>query len=233
MPPRPLTLALLALLCCSACTPVRTVYDSMGNEVNEEENGGEKDLMSTFEKRFDAAFSEQKTADGVPQTTSSKVSSFQRDLEDARRMDKSFSTGSFDTGKQLDLRESGFAGAGKRYASGKDGIEKTVNSLYSTDLRPDFMNESHGISHSTRYTGADASNRSSLEGLSTGARSQSFYLAGETPYNTSQQGSSYVEHRRDKTQQPTIINYQDYYRQHRNSVRQLLGRDNDPAQSGQ
>ena len=76
MPLRLLTVALLALLCCSACTPVRTVYDSMGNEVNEEENGGEKDLMSTFEKRFDAAFSEQKTTDGVPQTTSSKVSAF-------------------------------------------------------------------------------------------------------------------------------------------------------------
>ena len=109
MPLRLLTVALLALLCCSACTPVRTVYDSMGNEVNEEENGGEKDLMSTFEKRFDAAFSEQKTTDGVPQTTSSKVSAFQRDLDEARRMDKSFSTGSFDTGKQLDLKDSGFA----------------------------------------------------------------------------------------------------------------------------
>lgn len=233
MPLRLLTVALLALLCCSACTPVRTVYDSMGNEVNEEENGGEKDLMSTFEKRFDAAFSEQKTTDGVPQTTSSKVSAFQRDLDNARRMDKSFSTGSFDTGKQLDLKDSGFAGAGKRYSTGKDGIEKTANSLYSKDLRPDFMNESHGISHSTRYTGADSGIRSPLEGISTKERSQSYYLAGDTPYSTSQQDTGYVEHRRNKTPQPTITDYQDYYRQHRNSVRQLLGRDNEPSQSGQ
>ena len=100
---RRLTLALL--LCCTACTPVRTVYDEHGNVVKDDDDGGgEKDLMSTFEKRFDAAFSEQKTKDGVPQTTSSKVSPFQRELDDARRIDKPYATGSFDTGKHLDLR---------------------------------------------------------------------------------------------------------------------------------
>lgn len=218
---------LTGLLCSTACTPVRTVYDSMGNEVTDDDTGGEKDLMSTFEKRFDAAFSEQKTADGVPQTTSSKVSSFQKDLDDARRMDKQFSTRSFDTGKHLDLRENGFTGSSKRYDTGKDGIERSANSMYSTDLRPDFMNESHGISHSHRYSGADGGDRSTLEGISTDERSKSHYLTDYEPYRTSQE-SGYIEHRRNKTQQPTIINYQEYYRQHKNSVRQLLGRDNEP-----
>ncbi len=220
-------LPLVLLLCCTACTPVRTVYDEQGNVVKDDDTGGgEKDLVSTFEKRFDAAFSEQKTKDGVPQTTSSKVSSFQRELDDARRIDKTFATGSFDTGKHLDLRDDGFAGAAKRFSTGKDGIEKTTNSMYSTDLRPDFMNESHGISFSDRYSGADRDDRSDLEGRTRDDRSKTHYLTDYEPYNTNQ-SNSYTEHRRNKTPQPRIINYQEYYRQHKNSVRQLLGRDNE------
>ena len=97
---RPATLLmLLAMLGCTACTPVRTVYDSQGNEVKDDEPGGEKDLMSTFEKRFDNDFSEKKNADGVPVTTSGKVSSFQRELDNARKIDKPFATGNFDTGR--------------------------------------------------------------------------------------------------------------------------------------
>lgn len=222
-------LPLVLLLCCTACTPVRTVYDSQGNEVkNDDDGGGEKDLMSTFEKRFDATFSEHKTKDGVPQTTSSKVSSFQRELDDARRIDKPFSTGSFDTGRHLDLREDGFAGASKRFTSGKDGIEKTTNTMYSSDLRPDFMDESHhGISFSDRYAGADHDDRFSQEGRTRDDRSKTHYLTDYEPYTTDQ-SNSYTEHRRHKTPQPTIIDHQEYYRRHRNSVRQLLGRDNDP-----
>lgn len=224
---RRLTLALL--LCCTACTPVRTVYDEQGNVVTDDDDGGgEKDLMSTFEKRFDAAFSEQKTKDGVPQTISTKVSPFQRELDEARRLDKTFATGSFDTGKHLDLREDGFAGASKRFSSGKDGIDKESNSMYSTDLRPDFMDESHhGISFSDRYSGASHDDRSDLEGRTRDDRSKIHHLTDYEPYHTGQ-SNSYTEHRRHKTPQPTIINYQDYYRQHKNSVRQLLGRDNDP-----
>lgn len=223
---RLLTLCVASLLIGAGCTPVRTVYDDQGNVVKDEEPGGEKDLMSTFEKRFDAAFSEKKTADGVPMTTSSKVSSFQRELDDARRIDKPFSTGDFDTGKQLDLRSDGFAGAAKRFDSGKDGIERTANSMYSTELRPDFMNESHGISHAQRFSDAGQDTRSALEGLTTGERSQALSLTNTEPYTTSQE-NTYVETRRNKTRQPTITDYQEYYRQHKNNVRQLLGRDND------
>ena len=215
------------LLGLVACTPVRTVYDENGNVVNEDEPGGEKDLMSTFEKRFDAAFSEQKTKDGVPQTTSSKVSSFQRELDEARRIDKPYATGSFDTGKHLDLRDKSYGDSSRRFFSGKDGIEKKASSMYSTDLRPDFMNESHGISFSDRYAGASHDDRSDLEGRTRDDRSKTHYLTDYEPYNTGQ-SNSYTEHRRNKTPQPTIINYQDYYRQHKNSVRQLLGRDNVP-----
>jgi hypothetical protein len=226
MPARFYQLALILLFFSASCTPVRTVYDSQGNEVKDDEPGGEKDLVSTFEKRFDASFSEQKTQDGVPQTMSSKVSSFQRQLDDARKIDKPFATGNFDTGRKLDLRSDGFAGAGKRFNSGKDGIERTSNSMYSTDLRPDFMNESHGISHTNRYRGANEDSRSSLEGMALDTRSTLHHLNESIPYSTNQ-GSNYVEDRRNNRKQPTIIDYQDYYRMHRNSVRQLLGRDNE------
>ena len=230
---RPATLLmLLALLGCTACTPVRTVYDSQGNEVKDDEPGGEKDLMSTFEKRFDNDFSEKKNADGVPVTTSGKVSSFQRELDNARKIDKPFATGSFDTGRQLDLRNDSFGGGSKRFNTGKDDIARTGNDMFSTDLRPDFMNESHGISHSQRYRGASTADRSDLEGIARNDRDESFYLSGDEPYTTTQ-SNNYVEHRRDKSEQPTIIHYKDYYRQHINSVRQLLGRDNEPAQGSE
>lgn len=230
---RPATLLLLlALLGCTACTPVRTVYDSQGNEVKDDEPGGEKDLMSTFEKRFDNDFSEKKNADGVPVTTSGKVSSFQRELDNARKIDKPFATGSFDTGRQLDLRDDSFNGGSKRFNTGKDDIARTGNDMFSTDLRPDFMNESHGISHSQRYRGASTADRSDLEGIARNDRDESFYLSDDEPYTTTQ-SNNYVEHRRDKSGQPTIIHYKDYYRQHINSVRQLLGRDNEPAQGSE
>ena len=226
-----LILPVLALLGLAACTPVRTVYDENGNVVSDEP-GGEKDLMATFEKRFDAAFSEQKTKDGVPMTTSSKVSAYQRDLDEARRIDKTFSTGSFDTGSRLGLRDSSYDATSKRFQTGKDAISKTSNAMYSTALRPDFMNESHGISHSQRYRGASTADRSGMEGIARNDRSETYHLTDSEPYTTAQ-SNNYVEHRRNKSEQPTIIHYQDYYRQHINSVRQLLGRDNEPAQGGE
>ena len=223
----PAILIATSLFICPGCTPVRTVYDEQGNVVTDDEPGGEKDLASTFEKRFDAAFSEKKTQDGVPMTTSSKVSSFQRELDDARRIDKPYATGSFDTGRKLDLRDDGFAGAGKRFTSGKGDIEKATNSMYSTDLRPDFMNDSHGISRSQHYAGARQDARSSLEGRTLDERSRTHYLPDTIPYTREQQ-NNYVENRRNQAKQPTIIDYQEYYRRHKNSVRQLLGRDNEP-----
>lgn len=221
-----ITTTLAALLCSTACTTVRTVYDSQGNEVKDDEPGGEKDLMSTFEKRFDASFTEKKTKDGVPITTSGKVSSFQRELDDARKIDKTFATSSFDTGKRLDLRDEGFAGSSRRFSTGKAGIEKTTNTMYSTDLRPDFMNETHGISHAKRYS-ADAGDRSALEGITLDERNRTHYLTDDEPYTTSQE-NDYVQRRRNKTKQPDIIDYRDYYRQQRQGIRSLLGRDNEP-----
>ena len=94
------------------------------------------------------------------------------------------------------------------------------------------MNESHGISHSQRYGGASSADRSDMEGIARNDRSQTYHLTGDESYSTGE-SSTYVEGRRNKTPQPDIIDYRDYYRQHIHSVRQLLGRDNEPAQGNE
>ena len=217
-------LLLAALLCGVGCTPIRTVYDSQGNEVKQDDSpGGEKDLMSTFEKRFNDSFKETKTQDGVPRTTSSKVSSFQRYLDDSRRDDTAFATGSFDTGKSLDLRDKSYGDSSRRFFSGKDGIEKKASSMYSTDLRPDFMNESRGISHSRRYlTPSESTSR--MQGDMARDDGQLFYLGDSASSYQTDQESGYIETRRNKRGEPTIIPYRDYYRQNKMKGTDLLQR---------
>lgn len=214
-------LALIALLCCTACTPVRTVYDEQGNLVNDDEPGGEKDLMSVYEKKFNNDFVVQKTKEGIPQTTSRRVSSFQSALNNARNSRDKFSTKVFDTGKASDLRSKSFDGASKAFNPRGKAMEKNANSIFARNLRPDFMNETHGISHSNRYR--DAMTRSRMEGKS--MQTSSYYNNTPSPYST-EEISTYFEMRRNKTEQPQIIDHREYYRQHKQGIRDLLGRDN-------
>ena len=218
-------LALAALLCNTGCTPVRTVYDANGNEVQEDDAaGGESDLMSVYEKKFNESFAVKKTADGVPQTVSNKVSSFQRDLEKARGTTERFSTRDFDTGSGLDWKNKSFAGASKEFNTGKTAYDKRSNSMFSRDMQPDFMNESHGISHSDRYL-STADNRSSAEGRI--SETSSYYISETAPFSTNET-DHYFESRRDKAGQPVIIDHREYYKKHRQGIRELLGRDNVP-----
>lgn len=216
------TAALATLLCCTGCTPVRTVYDDQGNLVKDDEPGGEKDLMSVYEKRFNNDFVVKKTKEGIPQTTSRRVSSFQGALDNARNSKDKFSTKVFDTGKASDLRSKSFNGANKAFNSGSKALEKNSNTMFARNLRPDFMNESHGISHSTRYR--DAMVRSRMEGKT--MQTSTYYNNTPSPFSRAEQ-STYFEMRRDKTEQPEIIDHRDYYRQHKQGIRELLGRDNE------
>ncbi len=221
MLPRLLTYTLAALLCCSGCTPVRTVYDEQGNLVKDDEPGGEKDLMSVYEKKFNNDFVVKKTKDGVPQTTSNKVSSFQRDLNKARSSKEKFSTKVFDTGKKSDLRDKSFGGANKTFDPGGKAIERNTNSMFARDMRPDFMNETHGISHNNRYR--EGMNRFHMEGKT--MQTSTYYNNTTAPFSREEQ-STYFEMRRNKSEQPQIIDHQEYYRQHKQGIRDLLGRDN-------
>ena len=225
MPRRLFILLLTALLCGVGCTPIRTVYDAQGNEIKQDDSpGGEKDLMTTFEKRFEESFKVTKTKDGVPQTTSNKVSSFQRYLDASRRDETTFETGSFDTGKTLNLKDKNFGDSSRRVLTGKDGIEKKTNSMFSTDLRPDFMNESRGLSYTRRYlTPSESASR--LQGDMARDSGQPFYLGESTTAYQTDKESSYIETRRNKREAPTIIPYREYYRKNRMKGTDLLQRE--------
>ena len=218
-------LPLLPVLLLCACTPVRTVYDRDGQEVKESEGATQSDLNSRFEKEFESAFMEKKGQDGVPQTSSNRVSSFQRQLDESRKIQDEYHTKTYGAVRENDSRSVIYSGASSasRYSGDSDRREKERKMAYGSDMRPDFMNPTHGISHSSRY-GVDSSNRSSMDGVAGPAYRDSAYGTSSSDYST-EDSNWYVEGRRDKTPQPTITNFRDYYRQSIKSTRELLGRD--------
>ena len=218
-------LPLLPVLFLCDCTPVRTVYDQYGQEVKESEGATQSDLNSRFEKEFESAFMEKKGQDGVPQTSSNRVSSFQKHLDDSRRMQDEYLTKSYDARRENDSRSVIYAGASadSRYSRDADRREKDRKMAYGSDMRPDFMNPTHGISHSSRY-GVDSTHLSSMDGVAGTGYHDAAYATSEADYDRDD-ANWYVEGRRDKTPQPTITNFRDYYRQSIKSTRELLGRD--------
>ena len=216
---------LLPVLLLCACTPVRTVYDRDGQEVKESEGATQSDLNSRFEKEFESAFMEKKGQDGVPQTSSNRVSSFQKQLDESRKIQDEYHTKTYGAVRDNDMRSVIYSGANadSRYSGDSDRREKERKMAYGSDMRPDFMNPTHGISHSTRY-GVDSSSRSSMDGVTGPAYRDSAYATSSSDYST-EDSNWYVEGRRDKTPQPTITNFRDYYRQSIKSTRALLGRD--------
>lgn len=218
-------LHLLPVVLLCACTPVRTVYDQYGKEVKESEGATQSDLNSRFEKEFESAFMEKKGQDGVPQTSSNRISSFQRQLDESRRIQDEYHTKTYGAVRENDSRTVIYSGAtaDSRFSRDSDRREKDRKMAYGSDMRPDFMNSTHGISHSSRY-GVDSSSRSSMDGLAGPGYRDVGYATSESDYSTGD-SNWYVENRRDKTPQPDITNFRDYYRQSIKSTRELLGRD--------
>lgn len=218
---------MLTALC--ACQSVRTVYDANGQAVKETDGATISDLNSRFEKEFQSSFSERKTDSGVPQTSSNKVSSFQKYLDESRKIDSEYRTRSYDGLKRDDSRSVAYAGASAdtRYARDNDRREKDSTIAYGSDMRPDFMNETHGISHAHRYS-SDHTHRSSMDGLAApGYRGTVYDTSADSGYNRNNP-DWYVEDRREKTPQPTITGYREYYRKTIMDTRSLLGRDKKP-----
>ncbi len=216
---------LLPLILLGACTPVRTVYDKYGEEVKESDGATQSDLNSRFEKEFESAFMEKKGKDGVPQTSSNRVSSFQKQLDESRKIQDEYHTKSYGAIRENYSRSVIYSGAGadSRYSRDSDRREKDRKMAYGSDMRPDFMNPTHGISHSSRY-GADSSDRSSMDGVQAPRYHDSSYATTGSAYSTAD-SDWYTEARRNKTPQPDITNFRDYYRQSIKSTRELLGRD--------
>ena len=109
-----------------ACTPVRTVYDKYGEEVKESDGATQSDLNSRFEKEFESAFMEKKGKDGVPQTSSNRVSSFQKQLDESRKIQDEYHTKSYGAIRENDSRSVIYSGAGadSRYSRDSDRREK-------------------------------------------------------------------------------------------------------------
>lgn len=214
--------ALLSLLLLCACEPVRTVYDENGRVVNDAPKKGESDLTAHFEDEFNAAFSEEKI-NGVPTSTSKRVSTYQKKLDAARRDDKVFLTHDYKGDlSRSDLRSTLYDADGKRWEGGNKRLSKSDKQAYSTAMRPDFMNETHGISHSTRH-GADDADRNNARDRELDEHA-SRYSVNASRYHTTDP-NYYVAERRDKTPQPQITDFRDYYRQSIKSTRALLNRD--------
>lgn len=218
-------LALLAVLLpmLPACESVRTVYDENGREVKESAPGQEKDLESYFNEEFASSFSEKKNKEGVPETTSSKVSRFQKDLDAARRSDKQFNTTAFGGLRDNDARSVSFDGANKSFDASKK-YDGAFTSNIDTQLRPAFMTEGKGIVRSeSEYGGISSSDRSSLEGESSDMADRP-YATRASDISPSDR-SGYFESRRDRFGKPRIINYREYYKKSIEETRTLLGRD--------
>lgn len=218
-------LPVVFFLSLCACESVRTVYDANGNVVEEKQAGGETDLYSHFEKEFNESFSEKKSDSGVPQSISGRVSSFQKDIDAARGSgkDKQFVTKSFSGSKSYDAISNKFSDANKTFSGSNKEFGHKESTMASTDMRPDFMNESHGISHSSRYTGDNR--RSAAEGTSSSSDGLRYATTSSRYNNAGPDG--YIEERRQNTPEPDIIYYRDYQERTISETKDFIHRNRD------
>lgn len=213
----------LALLLLQSCESVRTVYDENGHEVKESAPGQEKDLESYFNEEFASSFSEKKNKEGVPETTSSKVSRFQKDLDAARRSDERFHTTAFSGIHENDARTHSFDGADKSFDAHKP-YEGTFSSNIDTRLRPAFMKEGKGLVRSESvYGGISPTDRSPMEGTVSDISGRPY--ATHASHISTSDRSGYFESRKERFGKPQIINYRQYYKKSIEETRTLLGRD--------
>ena len=212
----------IVLIALASCKSVRTVYDENGREVKQHEGARERSLNDYFEEEFDSGFSEQKNKDGVPEATSKKVSSFQKDIDAARRGDKEYATGTYNAGGTSSFSGKRFTGSDTKFDSSKRFEGFSGDSQYNTDLRPAFMSEGKGVAR-TPYTGHSSSDRYSAEGNTYDATGR-IYATHDSTYSTSDT-SGYFESRKDKWGKPTIISNREYYKRTIEETRSMLGRD--------
>lgn len=218
-------LSAITLLAFASCKSVRTVYDENGKVVRETNGARERSLNDYFEDEFDSRFSERKNRDGVPEAASTKVSRYQKDIDAARRNDKTYATGTYSPGGASSYAGRAYSGTrssdvrNTRY-SGTHG-----STAFSRDTRPDFMNDSRGLSATDNpYRGSHSGTRSSAEGTAYNAR-DSRYQTPDGTVSTSET-NAYVEGRRNKWGKPRIMSSREYYRRTVEDTRTMLGRDN-------
>lgn len=215
-------LLLIPLFFLCACESVRTVYDESGKPIKQQESqGGEKDFSSYMEDKFNSSFSEKKNDQGVPQTFSNKVSSYQSKLDDSKRLDKEYLTRSYGESARQTPGSMSFAGAsGKAYEADK-AYPGLMGASISKDLHPAFASSSRGI-YGTGDSYAGDRSRSSMEGRDSSIGGS--YYTKESFYSRDMT-SGYFETRKHRTPPPRVITRDEYYRKTIEETRTLLGRD--------
>lgn len=215
-----LVTGMLLLLC--ACESVRTVYDEFGNEVKESKTGGgEKDLTAHMEEKWNNSFSEKKNDQGIPQAVSNRVSSFQKDLDDASGTGKQFFTKSYGGVSTNEAYAVSYAGAGKKFGV-KEAYTGGDRGRIDKDLHPAFATAGKGV-YSTADSYARAGSRYAQEGAGNVAADRSF-PTNESFYN-GQAESGYFESRRESMPAPRVMSRGEYYQKSVEETRMMLGRD--------
>lgn len=221
-----LILCSLGLFTITSCQTVRTVYDESGNEVKERE-GGERSLEDYMSETFDRDVTRRKNDEGVPESSSTRVSRYQSALDNARRDTTTFSTGSY-SGLRSYEGTGRYAEANRTFDRGAAFSGTHENTEYRTDLRPAFMSDTRGVFSRDDAYGVSSANRATADGSTNAAYSRA------NTYNTSSSNisrdttSGYYESRRNNFPRPRIINRDDYYRRTIEETRTMLGRDNAP-----
>ena len=216
-------IVLLSSVMLCACETVRTVYDENGNVIDPNAvPQGETDISSRLEKQFSSSFSEKKNDQGVPQAVSNKVSSFQRDLDEASRLDKEYRTGSY-SGGAAGFSVMSFSGSGKAFST-QDAYSGTMGKTIEKDLHPAFASPSRGV-YGTDDSYARGGVYSALEDRKSAVGGR-VYSTSESVY-TNDKTSGYFETRRNNTPPPPIFSRDQYNRKTIEQTRTLLGRDKD------
>ena len=217
-------LSILFSLGLTACQTERTFYDEFGRVVpqDKKKSGGERSFESYLEENYDKNVQEKKTESGVPQTYSTKVSSFQSKLDDAKRLDKTYFTGEYSgAGKESSARKE-YAGSGTsayadhRYAG--EAREKRID----RELHPAFASGSRGI-YATEDEYAGRKDAPAISGKESGMEGE--FPTGETAVFSRDERSGYFETRSENTPQPPIYTRDEYYGKTIQDTRALLGRD--------
>lgn len=210
---------LVCLLLCS-CQTVRTVYDENGHVVDPDAPGGEKDLYEHLNKQFNDSFSTKKGEDGIPITSSNKVSSYQRKRDESGRLDKEFSTSEYAGGREA-YSTMRFSDQGKVYST-KEAYTGDFGKRMEKELHPDFVKSSRGLySTDATYTGSNL--RSPLQDRKS-ADKDTVFPTSAAPFSR-ESTSGYVETRRDLTPPPRVYTRDEYYGKSIEETRALLGRD--------
>ena len=217
-------LSIFLLVGLTSCQTERTVYDEFGRVVpqDKKKSGGERSFESYLEENYDRNVQEKKTESGVPQTYSTKVSSFQSKLDDSKRLDKTYLTGEYGgAGKESSARKE-YAGSGTsayadhRYAG--EAREKRID----RELHPAFASGSRGI-YATEDEYVGRKDVPAISGKESGMGGE--FPTEETAVFSRNERSGYFETRAENTPPPPIYSRDEYYSKTIQDVRSLLGRD--------